>query len=254
MKRRIGWSLFLLSCAVVTLFVLRPGWIPGGDTLTLKLHGRSTISDRVSQYGSAARARLIPSFTKAGISYPPQKVVLVGLKREKRLELYAAGADEKLKFIRDYKVLAASGDPGPKLEEGDGQVPEGFYKIESLNPNSAFHLTLRVNYPNQYDRDHAAIDGRRDLGSDIMIHGSHGSNGCLAMGDPVSEELFVLAADVGLENIEILLCPVVFRQNDTYPPPKGAPQWTGELYKNLESALSKLKHSEPFASQTDLNP
>jgi hypothetical protein len=37
-------------------------------------------------------------------------------------------------------------------------------------------------------------DGRKNLGSNIMIHGKNCSVGCLAMGDEAAEELFVLAA------------------------------------------------------------
>jgi len=50
----------------------------------------------------------------------------------------------------------------PKLKEGDQQVPEGIYRIESLNPNSLYHLALRVNYPNQEDRRRAIEDGRKE--------------------------------------------------------------------------------------------
>src|SRR5690606_4961 len=99
-----------------------------------------------------------------------------------------------LRFVRALPVLAASGRVGPKLQYGDYQVPEGFYRIEALNPNSRFHLALRVNYPNAFDRAEAAREGRTHLGGDIMIHGSNASVGCLAMGDVVSEDLFVLAA------------------------------------------------------------
>lgn len=74
--------------------------------------------------------------------------------------------------IKSYPILAASGSIGPKLRESDMQVPEGVYQIESLNPNSQFHLSLRVNYPNEFDREQARIDGRAQLGGDIMIHGS----------------------------------------------------------------------------------
>ena len=31
---------------------------------------------------------------------------------------------------------------GPKLKEGDKQVPEGLCKVESLNPNNLYHLEI----------------------------------------------------------------------------------------------------------------
>jgi hypothetical protein len=61
--------------------------------------------------------------------------------------------------LKTYPILAGSGTLGPKLVEGDGQVPEGLYRVESLNPNSSFHLALRVNYPNEFDRAKGKLDG-----------------------------------------------------------------------------------------------
>ena len=121
------------------------------------------------------------------------------------------------------------------------QVPEGLYRIESLNPNSLYHLALRVDYPNQFDRAKGRADGREDLGGDIMIHGKSCSIGCLAMGDPAAEELFVLAAETGIDNLSVILTPVDFR-TDELPAemPKG-PDWTPELYASIKRELMKLE-------------
>jgi len=173
----------------------------------IKVRGKKTVDERLEQYGAAADARLAPHFDKAGVAYPPAEIVLVAYKHEKVLDLYAAGEGGKLAWIRRYPIKAASGKTGPKLREGDYQVPEGLYRIELLNPNSSYHLSLRVNYPNAFDRKKGAADGRENLGSDIMIHGKALSAGCLAMGDPAAEELFVLAARSGHENIEVVIAP-----------------------------------------------
>jgi hypothetical protein len=234
---------FLAACVLLVAFVLHPQLFPGGETLHLHLRGKKTVDDRVQEYSAAVQTRLSPYFQRAGVLYPPQKVILLCLKAEKRLEVYAADAGGKMKFIHAYKVLGASGEAGPKLREGDLQVPEGVYRIESLNPNSAFHLALRVNYPNQWDRAHAAREGRGEIGSDIMIHGSNASIGCLAMGDEAAEELFVLAAQTGLDNIEVLLCPGDFRNQNIIPPPH-APAWTAELYKNLQARVDALDRGD----------
>ncbi|NJN46820.1 MAG: L,D-transpeptidase family protein [Candidatus Competibacteraceae bacterium] len=92
--------------------------------------------------------------------------------------------------IKHYPVLAASGTLGPKLCEGDRQVPEGIYRIKSLNPNSAYHLSLELDYPNAFDLRQAERDGRNNPGSAICIHGKAVSVGCLAMGDTAIEELY----------------------------------------------------------------
>lgn len=205
-----------------------------------KLQPKKTTEQRLAEYGPAARARLQPHFAIAQLAYPPAKLVLVGLKDERRLELYGAGKEGKLRFLRGYPVLAASGGPGPKLREGDRQVPEGIYPIESLNPNSRFHLSLRVGYPNAFDRQHAATDGRTQLGGDIMIHGNSVSIGCLAMGDEAAEDLFVLAADTGLKNITAILTPVDFRRGRAVPKDVRLPAWTAGLYSQIQTNLAVL--------------
>jgi hypothetical protein len=202
--------------------------------------GKATVAERVAEFGPAARERMRPDFEKAGVAYPPRRVVLVGLKQEKRLEVFAAGVDGEMRFVRDYPILAASGTLGPKLREGDRQVPEGVYRIESLNPNSLYHLALRVNYPNEFDRAQATRDGRANLGGDIMIHGKSASIGCLAMGDEAVEELFVLAAETGVENVSVILAPADLRLSGV-PKDASRPEWVGELYEGLRSELSHLK-------------
>lgn len=204
--------------------------------------GGATVAQRLEQYGPAARERLKPFFDKAGVDYPPSELVLIGIKDRRQLEIRAADADGKLRHVRSYPIIAASGHLGPKLREGDRQVPEGLYRIESLNPNSMFHLSLRVNYPNDDDRRRAATDGRANLGGDIMIHGSNGSVGCLAMGDEAAEDLFVLAADVGLGNIELILTPVDFRTSSLPAEfdSTDAPPWTAELYDEIRERLRLL--------------
>jgi len=200
-----------------------------------------TIPDRVAQYGPTARARLAPYFAAAGVPYPPERFALLGFKRERELHLLAAGPGQPLAVVRAYPILGASGELGPKLREGDRQVPEGIYRIDYLNPNSIAHLSLGLSYPNPYDRARAAEDGRDTLGSAIMIHGGVASVGCLAIGDRQYEELFVLAADAGWENAVVVLSPVDFRRHslptDQRTPPT---RWVGDLYARLRTELAPL--------------
>jgi murein L,D-transpeptidase YafK len=201
--------------------------------------GKKTVAQRVARYGPAARERLRPGFEKSGIAYPPAALTLVGIKDAKRLEVYANHPQRGWQFVKSYPILAASGQIGPKLRGGDRQVPEGIYAIESLNPNSRFHLALRVGYPNVFDREKAKLDGREKLGGDIMIHGSDASVGCLAMGDEAAEELFVLAADVGIEKVKVILTPMDFRTAKIAMNEKD-PNWTEELYKRIEQELKQM--------------
>jgi hypothetical protein len=73
-----------------------------------------------------------------------------------------------------------------------------------------------------------------------MIHGDSVSIGCLAMGDPASEDLFVLAADTGINNIKIILSPVDFRRGKTVPHADQLPAWTQALYQTIKSNLNEL--------------
>lgn len=204
-----------------------------------KVFGGRTVEQRLAEL-AGARQRLAERFATAGLAYPPGRVVLVGCKRERRLDVYAARTDgADLLHVHAYPILAASGRDGPKLREGDRQVPEGVYGIESLNPNSRFHVALRVNYPNGFDRSMARRDERKRLGGDIMIHGGSASVGCLAMGDPAAEELFVLAADVRLPNVQLVLAPYDLRGA---PQPSSAegPRWLPELYDQIAAAMRDL--------------
>lgn len=211
---------------------------------------RKTVADRVAEHGEAARRRWLPRFQAVGVAYPPRKLTLVGLKQERVLEVWAADSNDAWVQVARYPILGASGQLGPKLAEGDRQVPEGLYRIESLNPNSRFHLSLRVNYPNAFDREKGALDGRSSLGSDIMIHGGIASIGCLAMGDPAAEDLFVLAAECGLQNLSLILTPVDFRVTEL---PTGAvvgPAWVPELYAVIREALRKLRPAASAVGST----
>ena len=165
----------------------------------------------------------------------------MGLKREKRLELYAGNSPDELNFIRYYGVLAASGRLGPKLREGDLQVPEGVYRLTQLNPNSKFHLSLKVDYPNTFDRMMGEVQNRRNLGGNIFIHGNSVSVGCLAMGDSAIEEIFTLVAQSGLGNASIILSPVDMRREPVPNPlDDGVPVWAPNLYAIIERALRAL--------------
>lgn len=200
-----------------------------------------TLKTRLAEISIPAIARLSEKFQAAKAPWPPAQIALLALKDEKTLELHARQTGGSWQLVHRYRVLAASGQQGPKLRQGDKQVPEGIYGIESLNPNSAYHVSLRVSYPNPFDRSMAARDGRKDLGGDIMIHGKNLSAGCLAIGDEAVEELFVLAAQTGLQNIRLIIAPRDFRA--AAPSAERAqdqPEWLPKLYAEVATAMAEL--------------
>ena len=196
-----------------------------------------SVADRMDEFSDPVRLRLQPLLAAQGLQYPPSAMCLIALKQERVMELWLADEQSRFKKIQQYPILGASGVLGPKLQEGDCQVPEGIYAVESLNPNSRFHLSLRLNYPNDFDRARGKEDKRIDLGSDIMIHGNTASIGCLAMGDAVAEELFVLAATVGCEHITVICAPCDLRQHAGTPVVNAAPVWYAELCAEIKKAL-----------------
>lgn len=236
MRKKVIVAVVLLLLAGTGAFVVygRGLWYP----LLLRITGERTVADVVARYGAAAKARLGPSFAKAQVPYPPKQLALLVFKRERRLSLWARGtANGPWQFIRAYPVLAASGHAGPKLREGDYQVPEGLYRIEHLNPMSSYHLSMKVSYPNEHDRRMAARDGRTRLGGDIFIHGKDLSIGCVALGDPAIEELFTLVAQTGVSHVKVIIAPNDLRAGG--PILRGDTQvWAGALYRTIAAALT----------------
>ena len=156
------------------------------------------MSDRTVPPGAArataAAANVRPALqrdlTAVGLKFG-DPVFIRAFKEEKQLELLVHNrATGKFDLFRTYPIAAASGILGPKLVEGDGQVPEGFYFVPpaAMKPDSQFHLSFNIGYPNEYDRAH------QRTGSDIMIHGNQVSSGCIAMTDEKIEEIYTLCA------------------------------------------------------------
>jgi len=102
------------------------------------------------------------------------------------LQMWKRGEGEAFHLDRSFDICTWSGDLGPKLKEGDGQSPEGFYFIKpsSLNPNSSYHLSFNLGFPNAYDR------ARGFTGSFLMVHGDCVSIGCYAMTNDGIEDIY----------------------------------------------------------------
>ncbi len=212
-----------------------------GQFMLTQLVGGYTVEARLEQYSDKVQAQLTSAFSAAGVSYPPQQLAVLAFKDAKVVQLYAKNNQaQPWRWLKNYPIVKASGELGPKLQEGDKQVPEGIYQSQSLNPNSRYHLAIRVNYPNDFDRHMAQLDGRVNLGGDIMIHGSNSSVGCLAMGDDAAEELFVLTALTGPQSLQIIISPTDFRTNtvDDATITGHKTPWRAALYRNIQQALA----------------
>ena len=227
-------KLYLLcSIAIIGLVLVyqfgRGVWYP----MAVKMMGKKTVADVILKYGDSTQQVLAPLFNQQGIAYPPKQLALVAFKDSNVLEIWASNEDLDFRLIYSKPIKAASGQLGPKLREGDRQVPEGIYKIVGFNPNSAYHLSMKLNYPNAYDLKQAEADRRSDPGTNIFIHGRAASIGCLAMGDEVIEQLFSLVYATGRENTTVLISPTDPSKKRLVVP-INAPVWTKDLYREIE--------------------
>lgn len=224
----------------ICLAALAAGIWVGYRTVSARLQDGGASKLPIHQYPIAADPGqdLKPLCDKAGIKWPPARMRLLALKRERIVELWAAGKTGEFKRLTTYAITAASGRLGPKRQEGDLQVPEGFYRLTELNPQSKFHLSIKLDYPNETDIAHSKVP-RDQIGSDIYFHGKAVSIGCIAVGDLAIERIFDLASRVPVGRRDILVCPVDFRLSPGFRVP-GEEEWVGEMYGDLEKALRQL--------------
>ncbi len=144
---------------------------------------------------------------KKGINKDGFEMFIRVFKNEKILEVWLKSKDQQeYKLFKTYNICASSGVLGPKRQQGDAQVPEGFYNVASYNPYSSYYLSLGLSYPNTSDK----IIGKRNLGGDIMIHGNCVTIGCIPLTDNSIKEVYVMAVEArnkGEQNIPVHIFP-----------------------------------------------
>jgi hypothetical protein len=204
-----------------------------------KVVGKKTVSGVIANIRERTESQLQSDFLNVNFPYPPDRVSLIAIKDVNILELWGHSGDRSKK-IKTYPILAASGQLGPKLIEGDRQVPEGIYDIVSFNPNSSYHLSMKLNYPNNFDLKYAKQEGRQYPGTNIFIHGKSASIGCLAMGDRVIEELFTLVHNAKRNKVTVVISPNdpefgPLLSNDISRP------WISELYKEITQKINTIR-------------
>ena len=117
-------------------------------------------------------------------------------------------ADRKLyllnndRVLKSYDIGLGFAPVGHKQFEGDGKTPEGSYTISYKNPNSDYHLSLKISYPNETDIAFAEEQGKSP-GGDIVIHGGPTSPtdkrdwtwGCIAVSDREMEVIYSMVRE-----------------------------------------------------------
>ncbi|MEJ8562233.1 L,D-transpeptidase family protein [Yoonia sp. GPGPB17] len=102
-------------------------------------------------------------------------------------------------LLRSYSIDLGFAPVGHKVQEGDGRTPEGGYRIDRRNPNSSFHLSLGISYPDASDVAYARAKGV-DPGGDIFIHGTppiwertpDWTWGCIAVTNNEMDEVYAM--------------------------------------------------------------
>jgi murein L,D-transpeptidase YafK len=165
----------------------------------------------------------------------PKALLLRVFKEERVLEVWAASApDGPFVHVGDHAVCASSGGPGPKARTGDGQVPEGLYRVTTLNPWSQFHLSMRLDYPNAADRARNPGVPVNALGGEIFVHGNCVTIGCIPIGDEAIEEVYLAALDTRSRGGEVSVLVL--------PARPGAARWAA-LTKGASGANAALWRS-----------
>jgi hypothetical protein len=198
------------------------------------------INSAIIRYGLQKEPHLVRYFSNAGVAYPPKDIALLAFKKEQQIQLWAKDAVEHWRHIHTYPLTAFSGTLGPKLKEHDRQIPEGIYRLTTFNPYSTMHLSMMINYPNEFDREQANKDGRRQLGGDIFLHGKDRSVGCLAVGDSAIDELFLLSHRVGLSHVQLIIAPNDLRRSKPATNSLIQPKWLPVLYQRIGKALNRF--------------
>jgi murein L,D-transpeptidase YafK len=156
-------------------------------------------------------------FAQKGLTWPAKQVYIRSFKYDSQLEVWVRNSNnEPYQLFKTYKVCALAGGMGPKRMEGDYQVPEGFYYINEFNPNSMYHLSLGINYPNASDK---VLSDSVKPGGEIYIHGSCLTVGCIPIQNPQIEELYILAAHAktqGQDFIPVHIFPVRYNNRKSF--------------------------------------
>lgn len=229
--------LLLVLVIVLILFYLKKNEILSVFASNKKME---TIESIIKKTKKQAEKSLKECLEKNDLDFENIEISILAFKTEQILELYGRKeSSDKWKLLKTYSFTNSSGILGPKLRNGDKQIPEGIYQMEYLNPNSKYHLSIKVSYPNAFDKEKAKLDERKDLGGDIMIHGKNVTIGCIPIGDKNIEEVFYLAAKAKNRNFSIVIAPNDFRKNATFPSINSV-IWEKELYLNIQEKLKEF--------------
>ena len=152
----------------------------------------STMSRRGMLLGSAALVAGCAETSRFLAYDGPAVTGILLFKQDRQMMLL-----QDSQVLKRYEFELGFAPLGPKQVEGDGRTPEGQYWIDRRNPNSAYHLSLGISYPNADDVARARAIGRPP-GGEIFIHGTperylgarDWTVGCIAVTNEEIEEIY----------------------------------------------------------------
>lgn len=238
MTRKILLAIGLIIAVAIFLKYGRSVYMP----VINKMKGNETVESRITAIEGEVWNRLENNLNLAGYKMDyPKEIILAAFKEERVLQVYSKDYNG-IKQIKEYPFTAFSGELGPKLKEGDRQIPEGIYEVEYLNPNSSFYLSIKVSYPNEFDKSKTELSDITDMGGDIFIHGKSATIGCIPIGDEAIEEVFLLTQKAIKNGVKIIISPRDFRTNSGYPKIEGI-DWENELYDKIRNEIKTLPNN-----------
>lgn len=233
-------------CAALVLFSFPDGrrLIDGVLDEAIDIDRKVRLRMGLPLRGTPDLARFSERMAEKGVALGAPVFIRI-FKKESELELWIK-KDKRFVLFATYPVCRWSGRLGPKLKQGDRQSPEGFYTVSAgqLNPNSRWHRSFNLGFPNRFDRSH----GR--TGSYLMVHGGCGSIGCYAMTDPAIDEIWRLVTSAlkgGQPRFHVHVYP--FRMTSWNMALHGGGQW-GEFWRDLKKGydLFDAAHVPPTIS------
>lgn len=202
---------------------------------------------RISDVLKRKEDTLRKQFEEKRLPWPAKYIYIRSFKYDSQLEVWVKyDMNEKFRLFKTYKVCALAGSLGPKRMQGDYQVPEGFYYINEFNPNSQYHLSLGLNYPNVSDK---ILSDSEMPGGDIYIHGSCVTTGCIPVQNQQIEELYILAAHAknqGQDFIPVHIFPIRF----TNPKSVGYLSRYMRDFPEYSEMAGELKHAYEYFDKT----
>ena len=191
-RRRIKGRVALLLTALAAVIIVWQNW----SLLSSDFDERTVVFERWKRFtaygagyalpGTPDLDRLAERLKAEGVALGAPIFIRI-FKREFELEAWLL-RDGRFQKFATYPICRWSGQLGPKIRQGDRQAPEGFYTVDeqALNPQSRWHRSFNLGFPNAFDRAHART------GSFVMVHGGCSSVGCYAMTNPVIDEIWQL--------------------------------------------------------------